>query len=109
MQGVQEMTKATTWMIDIFKAFIAVLLAHLLNDYLSPKLIKLTCEAWMHVNALALGEYCGGQQGGRLKLSSLCFSSRLKLSSLCFSSLPLTLAHRPWCSQWSSGPAGHLS
>lgn len=97
MQGVQEMTKATTWMIDIFKAFIAVLLVHMLNDYLSPKLIKLTYGAWMHVNALAQGEYCGGQRGGRLRQSSLCFSS-----------LPLTLAHRR-CSQWSSAPAGHLS
>ena len=33
VQGVQEMTKATTWMIDIFRAFIAVLLTvNLVND-----------------------------------------------------------------------------
>ena len=67
MQGVQEMTKATTWMIDIFRAFIAVLLIHLLNDYLSSKLIKLTYGDWVHENGLALPKYSAEQQGGRLR------------------------------------------
>ena len=35
MQGVQEMTKATTWMIDILRAFIAVLLGDLLLNWLA--------------------------------------------------------------------------
>ena len=34
-QGVQEMTKATTWMIDILRAFIAVLLRDLLLNWLA--------------------------------------------------------------------------
>ena len=71
VQGVQEMTKATTWMIDIFRAFIAVLLVYLLNDYLR----KPTCGASMHENALAPPEYCVGQQGARLKSSPLCLKS----------------------------------
>ena len=35
MQGVQEMTKATTWMIDILRAFIAVLLVSGFGDWLA--------------------------------------------------------------------------
>ena len=100
VQGVQEMTKATTWMIDIFRAFIAVLV----NDF-SPQIFKKkTCVASIHGNesASALPKYFSEQRGGRLKVLILYLKS-LQYCNLC---LLLTSPHRR--SQRSS-QVDHLS